>query len=385
MKRPDRLAAPAAMAAILMSVACGGAGRNPVAPASTNQPPSVTKIEVVGYTIVGTGQSVPVRADVRDPDGEPVRCEWRPVAGRVLVDSTNSCGGMYFAPIGGTSDTLAVTPIDARGLAGSVGSLIVPLGMESVATGAPNPSASPDPTPTPRPEPSSTPTPEPSPNATPGPTPTPTPVPTPTPSPQPTPTPPASNHPPTVSLSGGGSCHPDPSCSRSFAATASDPDGDPITYTWTGAGCSGSGATGSVTINAVQTFTCTLTVQDNKGAAASASASASGTNSAPTITGSGGRDPIICGSTRCAWVPDRTGTLSAGVSDDDSGGGSCTVTAHGSCSGARCTASGSQAFIEMQTGSGGDCYVDIVWTDRWGARSSTVTDWYPVSGSPAVR
>jgi hypothetical protein len=50
-----------------------------------------------------------------------------------------------------------------------------------------------------------------------------------------------------------------------------------------------------------------------------------------------------------------------------------------------CSASGNSAYITMQTDSGpGTCYVDIVWTDRWGARSATATDAYPVNSSPAL-
>src|SRR5205823_1816267 len=119
--------------------ACGGDGRNPVAPASINTPPTIVRIEVVGYTAVGLNAQVPVRAEARDPDGDAVTCRWTSASGRVLVDSTNTCAGIYFAPGTGATDRLDVTPTDSRGLSGSVGSITVPLSPEPIAVGQPTP------------------------------------------------------------------------------------------------------------------------------------------------------------------------------------------------------------------------------------------------------
>jgi len=379
-----RCKSPATRGLVLVGVviiwACGGAGRNPVTPAAPDQPPTVAKIELVGFASAGFGAQLPIRAEVHDPDGDAVTCSWRSEGGRVLVDSRDTCVGVYFAPMAGSTDRVDVVPTDSKGTAGSAGSLVIPLNADSVALGG-----LPSPEPTPRPRPSATPSPEdPAPTATPTPAPNPTPTPTPKPSPNPTPTPtPPPNHPPTVSLSGGGSCHPNPTCSKSFSASASDPDGDPLTYSWSGAGCSGNGTNGSVSISAIQTYTCTVTVSDGRGGTATANASAVGTNDTPTVTNISGYDPIVCGLSTCALHPDWVGA-SAGYSktDDDSGGGSCSATASGSCNSITCGADGSLTFNTGGGAPGNQCNICVTFTDRWGARSAQYCKQYPVNINP---
>ena len=363
MKRPHRLAAAAAMTGILISFACGGAGRNPVAPASTNQPPTVVKIELVGYAVVGIGQSVPVRADASDPDGDAVRCEWRAASGRVLVDSSNSCAGMYFAPATGATDSLTVTPIDVRGLAGSIGSLTVPLGAESIASGGgPNPNATPNPTPTPRPEPRPTPTPEPDPHPTPRPSSTPGPAPSPSPTP-------VTNHPPTITVSGGGSCH--PTCSKALTAAASDPDGDSLSLTWSGA-CSGTSATASVTVSQVQTFDCTVTATDAKGATASASGSATGVNQAPSgaclsAEGSGSNNSGTVTRNGCTVTRALHEGVVFTISRSDPDGDSLGSTRWSPADALQCgSASDTSIHCNVRVGTDGGTLV-AEFTDAWGA------------------
>src|SRR5262245_36454938 len=139
-----------AVTLVVLQAACGGQGKNPVAPAAANNPPTVVRVEVVGYTIAGFGAQLPVRAEVRDPDGEAVTCRWTSESGRVLVDSANTCNGVYSAPAGGATDRLEVVPTDARGLSGSAGSTTVVLGPNSVPVGQPPP---PTPEPSTRPDP----------------------------------------------------------------------------------------------------------------------------------------------------------------------------------------------------------------------------------------
>jgi Big-like domain-containing protein len=370
-----RCKSPATRSLVLVGVviiwACGGAGRNPVTPAAPNQPPAVAKIELVGYMSAGFGAQLPIRAEVRDPDGDAVTCAWASQGGRVLVDSRDTCVGVYFAPVSGPTDRIDVVPTDSKGTAGSVGSLTVPLNRESITIGG-LPSPEPTPEPTPRPRPSPTPNAEP----TPGPAPTPNPAPAPTPTPPP-------NHPPTVSLSGGGSCHPNPTCTKSFSASGSDPDGDPLTYSWSGSGCSGNGANGSVTISAIQTYTCTVTVSDGRGATGNANGSAQGTNNTPAVTNISGYDPIVCGVSTCAIHPDWVG-VTAGYSktDDDSGGGSCAATASGSCNSITCGADGSLTFNSSGGAPGNQCKICVTYTDRWGARSAEYCKQYPVNINP---
>jgi hypothetical protein len=115
------------------------------------------------------------------------------------------------------------------------------------------------------------------------------PPPTPAPSAEPTPTPseppPSSNnHRPTVTLTGGGSCHPSVSrpCRVEFQADVRDRDGDPVRLEWRGC-TSGTGFTELCTIDRPGEFTATVIVTDSHGASARASATARGTNQPPVV------------------------------------------------------------------------------------------------------
>ena len=93
------------------------------------------------------------------------------------------------------------------------------------------------------------------------------------------------NNPPTVSISGGGGCYPSRSrpCSVSFDAVASDPDGDRLHYEWSGC-ASGAEPHVSCFIPSPGSYTATVTVTDGRGGKAKASRTAAGTNRPPTAT-----------------------------------------------------------------------------------------------------
>ena len=92
---------------------CGGNGELPLAASAANAPPVVVRVEVVGVSQVAWGTTAPIRAEVRDPDGDAVSCHWTARAGRVLVESDNTCKGVYYAPMSGESERLDVVPSDS--------------------------------------------------------------------------------------------------------------------------------------------------------------------------------------------------------------------------------------------------------------------------------
>ena len=312
---------------------CGGDGELPLAASAVNAPPVVVRVEVVGVSQVAWGATAPISADVRDPDGDTVTCRWTARTGRVLVESDNTCKGVYYAPMSGESERLDVVPTDSKGATGGAGSLAFPLVQAPVSNPNPTPTARPEPSPaapTPKPEP------QPAPTPTPGPAPTPTPGATPTPQP---------NRPPTVTVSASNpSCHPRPGapCSIPVQANASDPDGDPLTFTWQGC-AAGAAATSSCSVSSLAGFTATVTVSDPKGATATASVTMQGTNSAPSISGlSAGKpchpncnvdfvasasdpdgDPLTYNWGGCATGTDSHGTCS--LTDSGTFGASVTV------------------------------------------------------------
>lgn len=94
---------------------CGGNGGLPLAPSSANTPPVIVRVEVVGASQVAWGSTTPVSAEVRDSDGDAVSCGWSAQGGKVLVDSSNTCQGVYYAPATGSSERLDVVPRTPRG------------------------------------------------------------------------------------------------------------------------------------------------------------------------------------------------------------------------------------------------------------------------------
>ncbi len=97
------------------------------------------------------------------------------------------------------------------------------------------------------------------------------------------------NQPPTVTISGGGQCHPrsNPSgtpptpCYVPLTASVQDPDGDTVSYAWSGC-ASGTAPTAQCRVDSLTTFTASLAVKDVWNASASASSSTSrGVNNTP--------------------------------------------------------------------------------------------------------
>jgi Bacterial Ig domain len=261
--------------AALVAVSCGGSGKNPVAPQPVNRPPTIVRIDLVGYNVAGYGTSLPLRVEVSDPDGDPVTCRYAPDAGRVVIDgATSGCVGTYVAPSSGLSDRVGVTATDSKGAATN-SSATLALGPDSIQVATAPPASNPTPAP-PNPQP-------PNPNPTPNPNPNPTPTATPTPAP-------GANRAPTVTAtSATPGCHPRPSapCSVATQAVASDPDGDPITFSWQGC-ATGTAATSTCAISSLGAKSATVTVTDSKGASATASVNVIGMNAQPVVTVTGG-------------------------------------------------------------------------------------------------
>ena len=94
---------------------CGGSGSNPLSPAGVNRPPEIVRVELVGYNVAGYGESLPLRVEVRDPDGDRVDCRYTPQAGRVMIDgsSPSTCTATYVAPGDGQRAQLPPEAFDA--------------------------------------------------------------------------------------------------------------------------------------------------------------------------------------------------------------------------------------------------------------------------------
>lgn len=329
---------------------CGGDARLPVSP-QTNRPPEVTKV-AIDYSVVGRGASGPVKAEVRDPDGDVVSCRWTvgSSSGRVLVDSSNTCQGVYTAPASGASDRLEVTPTDSRGMSGSAGSTTFPLGPESIAL-----SPSPNPTPTPDP----------------GPQPNPAPTPQPTPTPQATPTPPPPPGAPTITsiTANPTSCHPRPGspCTSSVVVSASG-GASPLTYQWSGC-ATGTAPTAQCVVSALGGQLATVSVKSATGPSTQASVTVTGTNQAPIVSVSGGScHPHP--STPCAV------TVSSTSSDPD-GDSISAVTWSGSCG----SGSGSSVLCAVSALTAYTATATV--TDGWNAPGSSSAQVNGTNASPS--
>ena len=184
------------------------------------------------------------------------------------------------------------------------------------------------------------------------------------------------NHPPTVTLTGGGSCHPRPGkpCTVEFQADASDRDGDPIRLEWRGC-TSGTGYTELCTIDHPGVFTANVIVTDSHGATARATATADGTNLLPVVHIGPNRPPDPApANTHYTIVGDEP------YDPDDYGPYSnqacphARVTTRGPCRAAigLCGGVGDAFDIDLTTlpGGPGICIVEATVTDPWGAVGS---------------
>lgn len=220
----------------------------------------------------------------------------------------------------------------------------------------------------------------PSPGATPTPSASPTPSATPTapPATVPTPAPSPADRPPTVSLSGGGSCHPSAagsrvgarSCSVGFRAEAQDPDGDRLEYSWSGC-TSGSGTSADCTIASPGTHLAVVTVREGRGGVATASAAAQGVNQPPVIRFGSPRPPNPAPATTHYTI---VGGQPDDPDQDEEPNILCTrvlLTSSGPCRagpGFVCGGVGDVFDVDLTTGSGpGTCTIEAQVRDSWGA------------------
>jgi hypothetical protein len=188
----------------------------------------------------------------------------------------------------------------------------------------------------------------------------------------PTPTPPASsNRPPTVTLGGGGSCHPSPGgpCTVEFWADVRDRDGDSFRLEWRGC-TSGSGFTERCTVDRPGEHTATVIVTDAHGATARDSATARGTNLPPVVKIGGPRPPDPAPSNHVYPIAggephdpdDYTGQNAACPHAQVSATDPCRV------SFANCGGVGDVFDFDIRTLDGpGTCVVEARVTDPWGA------------------
>jgi len=170
------------------------------------------------------------------------------------------------------------------------------------------------------------------------------------------------NQPPTVSLSGGGSCYPhrlEP-CTVTFHAMASDPDGDRLTYSW--AGCaSGGGAdvmSASCKVTAPGEFTATATVDDGRGASARASSKAQGVNKPPKVFFKFA-EPLPANST----------SYGVGDVEDEEHCGTRDLGAQiqGACDRAYVQCHSWGLDLELRATGPGSCTLTVTFRDPWGA------------------
>lgn len=170
------------------------------------------------------------------------------------------------------------------------------------------------------------------------------------------------NQPPTVSLSGGGSCYPrrtEP-CTVTFHATANDPDGDRLTYSWSGC-TSGSGAelaSASCSVTAPSEFTATVTVDDGRGGLVRASAEARGVNNPPRVFF---RFPEP--------LPPNSTSFGVGDVEDEEHCGTRDMSTglQGACDRAFVECHSWGLDLELHTTGTGSCTLTVRFRDPWGA------------------
>ena len=217
-----------------------------------------------------------------------------------------------------------------------------------------------------------------SPDLPPEPTPAPTLAPTPIAAPTPaTTTAPAANRPPTVTVQGGGDCHPSAPdsaigfrpCWVTFEAAAEDPDGDSLSYSWSGC-ASGTQRRTQCEVRELGRHRASVEARDGRGGRASASGQAQGANRPPAWWGPNPRrlDPLPSG----ALLP-----FAGGQPDDPDGDEDpnvlCTRVAFsvsGPCRAglASCGGVGDVFDVDFTTTTGpGTCVFVATTRDSWGA------------------
>jgi hypothetical protein len=138
------------LGAVLLPVACGGGGTNPVIPPAAVVPPQIRAILVVPPT-VPIGGTAEISVDAADPTGGPVACRFAAQAGTVsLPDSAHGpCIGFYQNDGSArTSDTITVTVTNSAKLS-TVSSASIALtepGAVPPPSGNPHPGPAPVPT-----------------------------------------------------------------------------------------------------------------------------------------------------------------------------------------------------------------------------------------------
>ena len=184
--------------------------------------------------------------------------------------------------------------------------------------------------------------------------------------------------PPSITLSAARvSCHPTPStpCSIALVATASDPSGGAVSVSWGGCAAGSSGLSATCVVRALGSVTADVTATNTAGLTASQSVSLTGTNSAPTVTVSGGAScQASCSSPVSAAASDADGdpvpgsaitwsgcASGTGTSSECSMPSSGTYTATATVSDDWASGSSSRSVVATKAnsrpdvGAGGDC------------------------------
>lgn len=192
---------------------------------------------------------------------------------------------------------------------------------------------------------------------TPSPAASPAPLPAPSPTQEPTPASQGSNQPPTVTVSGGGSCYPRP-CQITFEADGRDPDGDSLEYVWSGC-ASGRERKSVCQVDGVGEFEARVRVSDGRGAKATGIGKARGVNDPPRLF-FGFPTPL------------HPGALNFGtgyVTDEDQcGARDIRTEISGACDRVETLCSFGGLDLELHTTAGpGECRVKVTFRDRWGA------------------
>lgn len=214
------LAAVFALAAVLAYVSM-----------TVNRPPVILVWEARPARLGRDARAI-LRVQATDPDGGPLRYEYKADRGRITVDAAQPAEAGYLPPVGRVSfDSVTVTVTDDRGLSATA--------TTSVTIDVPVPATTPMPPPTdalplaalmpfsrtPTPAPPAT---NPASPVPPSPTPRPTPIPDPL-------APPSPNHAPV--LDKGSTIEGLGVKSIVLVANGYEPDGDPIEYEWDTKGC----------------------------------------------------------------------------------------------------------------------------------------------------